>query len=347
MTPKAKSIGKRQARSEFAPRLLAWAEKHGRSGLPWQGGSPYEVWVSEIMLQQTRVETVIGYFRRFLARFPTLESLADSREEDVLAAWSGLGYYQRAKNLRAAAQAAMRDCGGALPKKAADLMKLPGIGRSTAAAIASSCHNERVAILDANAKRALARAFAVKEDLKSAAGMAKLWRLAESLVPEDASGYTQAIMDLGATVCLPKPRCEACPMAEICQGKSAPEKYPGRAEAAKKKERAERAEIWLLAHDGQRVALCKRPSAAGVWRGMLALPLSEGEPSGNWTAREGIRHDFSHYRLFAALREKKMRPKDLERWAEQSSDRVLMPIEEALRSAIPSPVRGVLESFPQ
>lgn len=333
-----------QAKELFAERLLAWAKLHGRSGLPWQGKGAYEVWVSEIMLQQTRVETAIDYYQRFLERFPTIGALAKASEEDVLAAWSGLGYYQRARNLRMAAQIADRDFKGALPGTAEELATLPGIGRSTAAAIASLCHNERVAILDGNAKRSITRVFAVKESPQTAKGMAKLWDLAEKLVPEDAKAYTQAIMDLGATICLPTPRCELCPMTDFCQGKSDPGSFPAKKAMASAPSRKEKEETWELAHDGSRVAMVWRPKSNGVWRGMLALPESPGETPAGWSKRETIRHDFSHYRLFAKIMEKRMRPKDLDAWAAKSK-REVFRIADALEQGIPSPVRKLLESL--
>lgn len=349
-----KTVSKAEAKRAFAPALLAWAKEHGRVGLPWQGGSPYEVWISEIMLQQTRVETAAGYFREFLRRFPTLKSLAESSEDDVLAAWSGLGYYQRAKNLRKAAQIAMRDFGGDLPVLAKELETLPGIGRSTAAAIASSCHNERVAILDANAKRSIARAFAVKDDVSTAGGLKKLWDLAESLVPEEAAAYTQAIMDLGATVCLPAPRCAGCPIEKTCLGKGSPERFPGkRARSPKEADgsgggkagRPERFETWLLAHDGVRAALRKREDGKGVWRGLLAFPESAQEALEGWVERETVRHDFSHYRLFAKILERPMEAEALDDWAKSAEGAFPMAISDALEAGIPSPVRRVLESL--
>jgi A/G-specific adenine glycosylase len=200
-------------------RLLAWYARHARA-LPWRGArDPYRVWVSEIMLQQTRVEAVIPYYRRWLRRFPTVRALARAQLGNVLAAWEGLGYYSRARNLHRAAQVVVKEFGGRLPRDPASLRRLPGVGRYTAGAIASIAFGADAAALDGNVKRVLARVFNVKLDVKSAAGEARLWALAESLVPRGRAGdFNQALMDLGATLCLPKaPRCPACPLLGLCE----------------------------------------------------------------------------------------------------------------------------------
>lgn len=189
--------------SEFATRLTAWQREHGRHDLPWQGGTdPYRIWLSEIMLQQTQVETVIPYYQRFLARFPDVAALAAAPVEDVMTLWSGLGYYARARNLHRAAQRIMSDHGGRFPTTAAEISTLPGVGRSTAAAIAAFAFGERGAILDGNVKRVLSRIFGVDGFPGEKAVENRLWTLAESLLPErDIGRYIQAQMDLGATLC--------------------------------------------------------------------------------------------------------------------------------------------------
>ena len=210
--------------TEFAERLLAWYARHQRV-LPWrapsgQGTPPsaYHVWVSEIMLQQTQVEAVIPYYRRWLERFPTLADLAAADQARVLALWEGLGYYSRARNLHRAAQQVQRELGGELPRTAEALRALPGIGRYTAGAIASIAFGQDSAVLDGNVKRVLARVFDFREDVKAPAGEKQLWALAERLVPPGRAGdYNQALMDLGATICVPRaPRCLLCPVHDLC-----------------------------------------------------------------------------------------------------------------------------------
>src|SRR6185295_14692082 len=193
----------------FAEKLVAWQRRQGRHDLPWQGTrDPYRVWLSEVMLQQTQVAAVIPYYKRFLARFPTAAALARASQEEVLQLWSGLGYYARGRNLHAAAKEIAKH---GFPQ---DIARLPGVGRSTAAAIAVFAFGERAAILDGNAKRVLARCFAVEEEKE-------LWKVSERLVPHrDVRAYTQALMDLGATVCTrSKPACARCPVARSCRGR--------------------------------------------------------------------------------------------------------------------------------
>jgi len=215
--------------SIVADRLLPWFAR-ARRDLPWrkEPRDPYRVWVSEVMLQQTRVEVVVPYYRRFLRRFPTLRALARAPLDDVLALWSGLGYYARARNLHRAAQA----CAGALPRTAAELRALPGFGPYTAAAVASLAFGEDVPLVDGNVARVLARLFALDGDARAGA-----WKIAPSLLPPGRSGeFNEALMELGATVCTPRsPRCERCPLREVCRGKGDPERHPARVEKAARK----------------------------------------------------------------------------------------------------------------
>jgi A/G-specific adenine glycosylase len=204
----------------FAGRVVRWQQTHGRSGLPWQGSrDPYRVWLSEIMLQQTQVSVVLDYFARFLARFPDVVALAAASQDEVMSLWSGMGYYSRARNLHRCAQEVVASHGGRFPATAAELATLPGIGRSTAAAIASFCFGERVAILDGNVKRVLTRVLGFEHDLAVAANERDLWARAQDLLPavgcaEDMPRYTQGVMDLGATLCLPRnPQCLLCPVS--------------------------------------------------------------------------------------------------------------------------------------
>jgi A/G-specific adenine glycosylase len=204
--------------ADFASRLLKWYA-HQRRALPWRESTdPYRVWVAEIMLQQTQVQTVLPYYARWLERFPTLQALAAAPQAAVLAAWEGLGYYSRARNLHRAAQQVVAHQAGQLPRTPAELLALPGIGRYTAGAIASIAFGADAAVLDGNVKRVLARVFDITEDVKSPSGEKRLWALAESLIPSGQAGdYNQALMDLGATICTPRaPACLLCPVRELC-----------------------------------------------------------------------------------------------------------------------------------
>jgi A/G-specific adenine glycosylase len=265
----------------FAERVIAWQRAHGRSGLPWQlTRDPYRVWLSEIMLQQTQVTTVLGYYERFLQRFPTVAALAAAPSEEVLALWSGLGYYARARNLHRCAQAVVAEHGGAFPASAAQLAELPGIGRSTAAAIAAFCFGERVAILDGNVKRVLTRVLAYERDIAQAASEKALWAIATGLLPVAPPGgpleaamstYTQGLMDLGATVCtIRRPACDACPAHAMCAGHASgnPEKFPVK---TRKLKRGKRTGVLLWLQQKDRVWLVRRADS-GVWAQLWSLP---------------------------------------------------------------------------
>jgi A/G-specific adenine glycosylase len=266
---------------EFARTMVDWQRLHGRQSLPWQNTQdPYRVWLSEIMLQQTQVSTVLDYFPRFLARFPTVAELAAAPQDDVLALWSGLGYYSRARNLHKCAQEVVARFGGQFPKQAELLQTLPGIGRSTAAAIAAFCFQERAAILDGNVKRVLTRVLGFAEDLALQKNEKALWSLAQDLLPDkpkDMPRYTQALMDLGATVCLPrKVQCEVCPVSAICQAKEQgkPLAYPVKTKKLKRTS----ATLWLLwaVNAKGQVWLQKRPDK-GIWAGLFSLPVFDTE----------------------------------------------------------------------
>ncbi|WP_172201835.1 A/G-specific adenine glycosylase [Niveibacterium sp. COAC-50] len=297
--------------SQFADTLIAWQRAHGRHDLPWQASrDAYRVWLSEIMLQQTQVDTVIPYYQRFLARFPDLASLAAAPVDDVLALWSGLGYYARARNLHAAAQQIARMHGGRFPQSASAIAELPGIGRSTAAAIAAFCFGERAAILDGNVKRVLARHFGIEGFPGVRAVEQSMWALAESLLPaQGVDTYTQSLMDLGATVCTRnRPRCADCPVAGSCvarqQGRQAelPTPRPTRVVP-------ERQSRVLIARNDGAVLLQKRPPH-GIWGGLYALPEIPDEldaeahaltlglrANGVATPLPPLRHAFTHFRL--------------------------------------------------
>ena len=281
MPPEASRAEAQLIAPGFADRIVDWQKSHGRSELPWQNTSdPYRVWLSEVMLQQTQVSTVLGYYSRFLERCPDVAALAAASEDEVFGLWSGLGYYSRARNMHRCAQEVVSRFGGAFPSTAAELQTLPGIGRSTAAAIAAFCFGEHVAILDGNVKRVLTRLLAFDGDLASAAQERMLWNEATQLLPSPAREgamppYTQGLMDLGATVCLPrKPSCMICPVSDLCVARreGSAERYPVKT----RKLRRSAQSIWMLvARDSAgRIWLEKRP-ARGVWAGLYCLPLFE------------------------------------------------------------------------
>ena len=266
---------------EIATHVVRWQKEHGRNHLPWQNTrDPYRVWLSEIMLQQTQVVTVLDYYERFLQRFPDVAALAAAAQEDVLALWSGLGYYSRARNLHKCAQQVMSQFGGQFPRTVEALSSLPGIGRSTAGAIASFCFAERAAILDANVRRVLTRVLGFDEDLAVARNERALWALADQLLPtQDLQNamprYTQGMMDLGAVICTPKsPACLLCPLQTDCAAhqQGNPEDYPVRTRKLKRS-----AHSWwmLLMRDGSgRLWLERRPQA-GIWAGLFCPPVYE------------------------------------------------------------------------
>lgn len=272
-----------RAAGDFATAVVNWQKSHGRNDLPWQNTQdPYRVWLSEIMLQQTQVVTVKGYFARFIDRFPNVASLAQASEDEVLGLWSGLGYYSRARNLHRCAQQVMALHGGVFPRDAVTLATLPGIGRSTAAAIASLCFGERVAILDANVKRVVTRVLAFDADLASAANERALWDAAQEQLPvtklaTSMPRYTQGMMDLGATVCLPKkPACLVCPVQGFCAGNAAgdPERFPVRTRKLKRSSQS----IWLLwLQDADGAVWLSRRPVPGVWAGLQCFPLFDSE----------------------------------------------------------------------
>ena len=265
----------------FGDTVVAWQKKHGRHDLPWQNTKdPYRVWLSEIMLQQTQVATVRDYFTRFTQRFPTVAALAAAHQDEVLGLWSGLGYYSRARNLHRAAQEVVALHGGEFPRSAEALQSLPGIGRSTAAAVASLCFGEPIAILDGNVKRVLTRYVGFDGDLASSRVEKELWALAQTMLPQRAIQaampfYTQGVMDLGATVCTSKkPQCVRCPVVHQCvaHAEGQVERYPVKTKKLKRTSE----QLWLLQFATQEghVWLTQRPQQ-GVWAGLYCLPVFE------------------------------------------------------------------------
>ncbi len=289
----------------LAARIVAWQRDHGRHDLPWQGTrEPYRVWLSEVMLQQTQVTTVRDYYARFLLRFPDVQSLAAASLDEVLGLWSGLGYYSRARNLHRCAQAVVTEHGGRFPGDSRTLATLPGIGRSTAAAIAAFCFGERAAILDGNVKRVLTRVLGFDGDLAEAAQERALWALAEALLPDEhVDVYTQALMDLGATVCLTRqPLCLSCPVQAECVARreGRPADFPVKTRRLKRGSRSH-ALLWLRWRE--QVLLVQRPGK-GVWAGLFSLPewdrpetlqaVSAGWP-GKGEALPVVEHALTHF----------------------------------------------------
>jgi A/G-specific adenine glycosylase len=294
--------------TDFAARVLRWYDGHGRKDLPWQHtGDPYRVWVSEIMLQQTQVRTVIPYYTRFMQRFPDVLTLAGAGTDEVLQHWSGLGYYARARNLHRAAEIIRDEHGGRFPTDVEAVSALPGIGRSTAGAILALAFGQRHAILDGNVKRVLARHAAVAGWPGKTAVARELWALAEARTPNTRVGdYTQAMMDLGATLCTRSaPACADCPVSGDCAALAAGqvERFPGR---KPKRDRPLRETTMVLAVADGAVYLERRP-ATGIWGGLWSFP--EVSDVGEWCARkfntdaeeteswDTLRHSFSHYDL--------------------------------------------------
>ncbi|MFS1523233.1 A/G-specific adenine glycosylase [Microbulbifer sp. 2304DJ12-6] len=292
---------------QFQNAILKWFHKHGRKDLPWQQGiTPYRVWVSEIMLQQTQVSAVVPYFARFMNSFPTLEALAHAPLEQVLAHWSGLGYYARARNLHKCAQTVMDQYDGEFPRSLEALTGLSGIGRSTAGAIASISMGLKAPILDGNVKRVLARCHAVEGWPGRTAVANKLWQLAETYTPDTQGNlYTQAIMDLGATLCTrSKPSCRDCPLKKCCQAHAQgnPQEYPHKKPHQQKPTRS--ATMLLLEYAGE-IYLEQRPTK-GIWGGLWCPPQSDSTQSWlkqrRWRAGKiqplpPLRHTFTHFHL--------------------------------------------------
>jgi A/G-specific adenine glycosylase len=296
----------------FAEALIEWHDRHGRHDLPWQRNrTPYRVWVSEIMLQQTQVATVIGYYLRFMQRFAGVESLAAATIDEVLHLWSGLGYYSRARNLHRAAQIVVDEHGGEFPRDVNALVRLPGIGRSTAAAIVSIACDTRAAILDGNVKRVLARYFAIEGAPNERRVEQQLWSRAEECTPAvRVATYTQAVMDFGATLCTRHdPLCMHCPLQRGCAAFSL-----GRVDELptprRRLDRPTRRVVMLLAVDHEGQVLLRRRPARGIWGGLWTPPEFESAnaatqfcaralraPSTEPTEMAPVRHSFTHFDL--------------------------------------------------
>lgn len=342
----------------FSTAVVQWQLSHGRHVLPWQGTrDPYRVWLSEIMLQQTQVATVLGYYGRFLERFPDVRALAAASVDEVLALWSGLGYYSRARNLHRCAQVVVAEHGEQFPARSEMLARLPGIGRSTAAAIAAFCFGERAAILDGNVKRVLARVLAFGDDLAMAAHERRLWDEATRLLPhEGIEAYTQGLMDLGATVCLARaPNCLLCPVRPQCSAarEGRPQNYPVKSRRVR---RGRREHWWLWLRWRNALWLTQRP-ARGIWAGLWSLPefdsletfksASEAWP-GAGDALPGFIHVLTHldwqlHPMRWTLPDH-MPPARLQGVVDSLPAGRWFAVEEALSAGLPAPLRKLLEA---
>lgn len=343
--------------SGFAEKLIAWQQAHGRHDLPWQQTrDPYAVWVSEIMLQQTQVTAVIAYYDRFMQRFPTIASLAEAEQDEVMRHWSGLGYYSRARNLHHAAQTIVREHGGVFPADFDTIQTLKGIGRSTAAAISVFAFNQRQTILDGNVKRVLARLFAVDgwpglPDVEK-----QLWKIAEELLPtENLPAYVQGLMDFGATLCTrSKPRCAACPMQRQCmayqQQRVAQLPFPKPRKALPEKQ-----VTMLMILDAGEILLERRPNH-GIWGGLWSLPELDstqiavphvqktlGLETEALEVLPVLWHTFTHFKL-------EITPQPLQvvgRRPALQPNMQWLSLSDAIAAALPTPVRTLIKTFKQ
>ena len=335
--------------------ILSWFDNNGRHDLPWQRNrTAYTVWVSEIMLQQTQVQTVIPYFERFMAHFPTVAELANAAIDDVLALWTGLGYYARARNLHRSAQQIMTQHHGVFPSDIEKLCALPGIGRSTAGAIISQAFDQPAAILDGNVKRVLARLYAVPGWPGHTATQKQLWALSLALVPNKrCRDFTQAMMDLGATVCTSKkPNCGQCPLYSHCRARveGRVEHYPQR---RSKPSKPQRSVIWLLLENtAGELGFEKRPSA-GIWGGLYGFPeyqqfddvhhwlKTQGHQGKSWQVLTPIRHTFTHFYLT-------IEPIKINQFVFNTAPTHLqwLSIEDALKKGLAAPTRHLLNTLP-
>lgn len=341
---------------DFSARLIGWQKTHGRHDLPWQNTrDPYAIWVSEIMLQQTQVAAVIAYYSRFMQRFPTIASLAAAEQEQVLQLWSGLGYYSRARNLHNAAQIIVDEYAGQFPQDFDAIQSLPGIGRSTAAAIASFAFNQPRAILDGNVKRVFARHFLIEGWPGTPKVEKQLWGLAEDAMPEEnIVAYTQGLMDLGATLCTrTKPRCGECPLNKTCLAHKR-QRVSELPTPKPRKTIPQKQTTMLLLRSGNEVMLEKRPPT-GIWGGLWSLPEITAKENAEQSVdlRYGIQaeclpvlktlsHAFTHFRLH--IQPQPMQVLHIKPHAREAGV-IWLPLEDAIGAALPTPVRKILLSL--
>ena len=336
----------------FADAIIDWQKKHGRHDLPWQNTTdPYAIWVSEIMLQQTQVTAVIGYYAAFMQRFPNIATLANATQEQVLQSWSGLGYYSRARNLHNAAQTIVDEFDGIFPTDFDDIQGLSGIGRSTAAAISTFALNKPQPILDGNVKRVFARHFLIEGWTGKPVVQQTMWAIAERENPvEDAIAYTQGLMDLGSSVCTRvKPKCHSCPVNMSCKA-LAQNKMQSLPAPKPKKVVPQKETTMLVIQMGKQVLLQKRPQK-GIWAGLWSLPeISNCDIATEATKQQFgieteseetlpiVNHAFTHYKLAIT-------PQPLSVMSVSNNtlpNCIWLPIEEAIGAAIPTPVRNIL-----
>ncbi len=341
---------------DFSSRLIIWQKQHGRHHLPWQNTTdPYAIWVSEIMLQQTQVASVISYYSKFMRRFPNIAALASASQDEVLQHWSGLGYYSRARNLHHAAQTIMNEHQGKFPQDFTTIQTLSGIGRSTAAAIASFAFSQVQTILDGNVKRVLTRHFAIEGWPGTPKTEKTLWLLATRLLPKnDMIAYTQGLMDLGATLCTrDKPRCTACPLQTTCEGYQQQRVHLLPTPKPRKAMPEKHTTMMILRRDDA-IMLEKRPSS-GIWGGLWSFPEAVsvddyvattlnklGVSVLNKRALPVLNHAFTHFKLH-------IKPQLLEVVNQTPTvnepSRIWLSIEDAMNAAIPTPVRKILQSL--
>ncbi len=340
----------------FAERLIAWQKTHGRHDLPWQNTQdPYAIWVSEIMLQQTQVTAVVGYYQKFMQRFPTISSLASAEQDEVMQYWSGLGYYTRARNLHAAARVIVNQYAGCFPTDIEAIMQLPGIGRSTAAAISSFAFHHPHPILDGNVKRVFTRHFLVEGWPGLPKVEKRLWQIAEQLMPQqDVVAYTQGLMDLGATLCVrSKPRCDTCPLQTTCAALAANtvRDYPA---PKPRKPIPEKFVTMLLVLHGDDILLEKR-SSSGIWGGLWSLPEYVGDATGlhaHVQAQYGkdiellsplpiLTHQFTHFKLHITPQPIRLRKS----YDATQKTGVFVNRGDAIGAALPTPVRTIIKSI--
>jgi A/G-specific adenine glycosylase len=329
----------------FANAIIAWQKLHGRHDLPWQNThDPYAIWVSEIMLQQTQVVAVIGYYARFMQRFPTTVVLANSSQEEVLQYWSGLGYYSRARNLHQAAQKIVDEFSGVFPRQFDDILSLPGIGRSTAAAISTFAFDMPQPILDGNVKRVFARHFNISGWTSAPKVEQQLWNIAESENPtETAISYTQGLMDLGASICSrTKPKCTACPVNMSCEAleKNLVHMLPT---PKPRKVLPEKSMIMLVLINGNNVMLEKRPPM-GIWGGLWSFPEVNniGMDLQNASSLTKLTHSFTHFKLHI---QPLLVQTTKQNWQTHEPRNIWLSLDDAIGAAIPAPVRKILESL--
>lgn len=364
-------VGKPEEQGNFAERIIAWQKKYGRRNLPWQSKSAYHVWLSEIMLQQTQVATVIPYFQRFILSFPSLGVLAAATEEQVLEHWSGLGYYSRGRNLHRAAKIIQEKFGGVFPHEHEQLVELPGIGRSTASAICALAFHQRRAILDGNVKRLLSRYCGISGPAGKSSVNALLWQQAESLLPgNDIAVYIQAQMDLGATICMrSKPKCNNCPVQAECVAYQSGRVNELPSPRIRKTVPVKQVAFLMLMH-GNDILLEKQPST-GIWGGLWCMPKFESRSAmSDWCELHGIEsrsvighavreegsnglgehfislpsftHAFTHFKLRISPEMLHIGKKPL---CIEQEGKIWIDTEEALQAAIPAPVRKLLSAI--